>query len=525
MNTVKFLLKLSFVFWGLYLGAVVSQEPTEHDVANSFLQYKESSVYKQFLEKSHGTVFEKISPAICFARQYNPDGFSSMIVAETQRKIITYGFGVGGISTRKATPIEFNAAMAILKGVATHLNEIPASKPTTPHQSIVYKAITTFRTPPETLQQVTSWTQALDPIANVGTPNNLFIHAPAEVVKPCIEFNYSLYQHLLSPKPEFDVELTSLKKQFKGLKASLKPILENQVMKSFPKGMNMKAREIKDWIELRDYPQSRELLKAIDFRSNPTKHSISDEELAAFEAYAMGLHGKTLLTTEEKRKREVEKKLFEAFPYGMNPLKIKIKAMIDTLTPETREKLIEELFSPNRDSVHHLVSDEELTAFETYAMSLHGKPLLTKDEKHKRKAQKELFSGFSYGMYTGKFNIKKMIENDNRKGLAEELSKIDFSSQPKHSVSDEELDAYETYARELRKNSLLTEREKHKRESEKALFEALPQGMSDDERTLKTLIDKNDSSNKKEINQKIKELKGKTKREAFESYRQALTWE
>lgn len=88
---------------------------------------------------------------------------------------MTEGFGVGGISSRKATRIEYNAAMAILKGIAPLLGDVPS--PRNQHQVAVFKALRTFQAPLPFCRsrEMKAITDALDSIANVGTPNNPYI--------------------------------------------------------------------------------------------------------------------------------------------------------------------------------------------------------------------------------------------------------------------------------------------------------------------------------------------------------------
>lgn len=208
------LFKLCFVVSGLCLVLVESKEPTAQDVADAYRYYMDG-IYQQFIKQS--PEFMHVSPPIAFAQWYEPEGVTPKVKAKVKRKILYDGFGVRGLSkTRKATKTEFTVVMAILKTIAPVLEDISAPKHENGHQSVITRGLRIFRKPPENpdLKVIRAWTDGLDPIVDVRSPDNPYIKADAKAVQGCIEFNYSLYMRQLYPSPRLDKKLSSLQEQF-----------------------------------------------------------------------------------------------------------------------------------------------------------------------------------------------------------------------------------------------------------------------------------------------------------------------
>lgn len=246
------LFKLCFVVSGLCLVLVESKEPTAQDVADAYRYYMDG-IYQQFIKQS--PEFMHVSPPIAFAQWYEPKGVTPKVKAKVIRKILYDGFGVKGLSqTRKATKTEFTVVMAILKTIAPVLEDISAPKHENGHQSVITRGLRIFRKPLENpdLKVIRAWTDGLDPIVDVRSPDNPYIKADAKAVQGCIEFNYSLYVRQLHPSPRLAKKLSLLQEQFQlhiqELNKSLQPqfhIKETLEVKSLEKKHAAKTFETK----------------------------------------------------------------------------------------------------------------------------------------------------------------------------------------------------------------------------------------------------------------------------------------
>lgn len=176
---------------------------TEEQVGRDYAVFRQE-VYPKILEQVRNTSYAKIGPAVMFANSYAPRDVDKEEQAKIKHLILSQGWAVGGIAKRRATPEERAAIMTILKkDVASYISE---KKPSTLHQTIIAKAIQTFRSrnlSPE-LQTIRFWVNSLTcTFIPVGHLDNVYLNIQ---LGNCLSLAAQLYDMLIKREPPMDMD-------------------------------------------------------------------------------------------------------------------------------------------------------------------------------------------------------------------------------------------------------------------------------------------------------------------------------